>query len=243
MNCAEFDEIVHELDRPARSPVDASLSEAALEHAESCSRCARLLTEVEALNFALHTMAQHDGQEQAPRRLEASLLQAFRQQVASQRPVSVGAPRTASRVRTYGLYAAVAGVAAAALLAVGLTRTWIATDVRHPSVTTVAGTPKVTAPAGPTVLTRRPDRSGDNLPLQQAAASEDATSFYALPYADDDVSLDGGVVIRVSVPRSALVAWGLPVSGMGSAGPIPADLVVGADGTPQAIRLVSETNE
>jgi hypothetical protein len=64
-----------------------------------------------------------------------------------------------------------------------------------------------------------------------------------LPYADDTASLDGGAVIRVSVPRSALVAWGLPVSGMGSAGPIPADLVVSADGTPQAIRLVSETNE
>ena len=55
MKCAEFEEIVHELDRPGTKGNE--LREEALVHAESCGRCGVLLTEVESLDFALAKIA------------------------------------------------------------------------------------------------------------------------------------------------------------------------------------------
>jgi len=63
-----------------------------------------------------------------------------------------------------------------------------------------------------------------------------------LPYADDSIALDGGAIVRVELPRATLASFGLPVAEFGDAQRILADLVVSADGTPQAIRLVSQSN-
>lgn len=255
MNCGEFDEIVHELDRSSQrvaTGIQAPESEAALAHAESCSRCAKLLTEVEALNFGLRDIAKHDAVRKAPPRLEESLLHAFREQAAKQ-PATAIPHGTPGRLKIYGWYAAALGAAAVVLFALGAVRGWIGTGVREPApnpVGTVAETPASTKK--PLVIGHQVVSAGSHtstgasveaVPASQVAASEDATAFYALPYADDTTSLDGGAVIRVSVPRSALVAWGLPVSGMGEAGPVPADLVVSPDGTPEAIRLVSQSSK
>jgi hypothetical protein len=101
--------------------------------------------------------------------------------------------------------------------------------------------------AGPAVATQAPlgatAKAPSNDPSSvELASSEQATDFFPLPYADDSALLDGGAVIRVAMPRSTLASWGFPVSGA-AADRIPAELVVGADGTPQAIRLVAERNE
>lgn len=245
MNCGEFDKIVHELDRLSQTGGaggQSPASEAALAHAESCSRCAKLLTEVEALNFGLRAIAQHDSQQEAPARLEASLLHAFQDRAAKQRGPAVPHATTAG-FKTYGWYAAALAAAAIVLLVLGLVRGWIGTGVRALAPNQVgvaqatADTKKPLTIGHPVVSTAAPQ------PAQSASASDDASAFYALPYADDPTSLDGGAVIRVSVPRSELAGWGLPISGVGGAGPIPADLLVSADGTPQAIRLVSQPNE
>jgi hypothetical protein len=244
MNCTEFDEIVHDLDRPSlagdgerSAGGTGSQSEAALAHAESCSRCARLLTEVEGLNFALRAIASSDAQLAAPVRLQASLLREFRASAQSN-----GNAMAKRRIhRWYGA----AAIAAMALLGLGLMRVRMGLEPR-PTIqnSSTAGTAqapftKTPLPMGNAVI--RPaatqKNGGDNL------GTEDASTFYPLPYADDSASFDGGAVIRVSVPRSALASWGLPVSGIGGSGPIPADVVVSADGTPQAIRLVSESDE
>ncbi|HEX5426157.1 MAG TPA: hypothetical protein VFW94_21590 [Candidatus Acidoferrales bacterium] len=277
MNCAEFDGIVHDLDRrgtgglaggagpaggvgPTRAndgptgdsgaPEGAPVfSEAVLAHAESCSRCARLLTEIEGLNFALHAIAARDAQEQAPVEVEAALLQTFREQAATRNVRATSGWQIGGRLRSYGWYAAVASAAAIVLFAIGLMRGWVGAPPRQPvanptSANAGASTGSTTAPISPE---SKGLESGSSVNSQSAqattTAAEDATAFYALPYADDAASIEGGAVIRVSVPRSALVAWGLPVPGMGGAQPIPADLLVSADGMPQAIRLVSETNE
>ena len=59
-------------------------------------------------------------------------------------------------------------------------------------------------------------------------------SFVPLPYADDPSALDEGTVVRVEMPRAALASFGLPVAAMESDGTVRADLIVSADGTPQA---------
>lgn len=275
MNCAEFDEIVHDLDRrgagglssarPAGAagptprnaattgdnggPEGATVfSDAVLAHAESCSRCARLLTEIEGLNFALHAIAARDAQEQAPAEIEAALLLTFREQAAARNGQAASGRQIARRLRSYGWYAAVASAAAIVLFAIGLMRGWVGTPPLQPvanptSANAGASTGPATAPNLPESQGLETGSSVNSQPAQVPTTAEDATAFYALPYADDAASIEGGAVIRVSVSRSALVAWGLPVPGMGGAQPIPADLLVSADGTPQAIRLVSETNE
>ena len=67
-------------------------------------------------------------------------------------------------------------------------------------------------------------------------------SFQPLPYADDPSTLEDGAVVRVEMPRAALASFGLPVAAMESDDTVRADLIVSADGTPQAIRLVSQNS-
>ncbi|MGH9734954.1 MAG: hypothetical protein ACRD8A_10240 [Candidatus Acidiferrales bacterium] len=267
MNCAEFDESVHDLDRRATAagppgvgvvsnvadgPSGTSaISDAALAHAESCSRCARVLTEIEGLNFALRAIATRDAQEHAPAEVETALLRAFRKQAVTFDPQRESNPQIAGRLRSWGWYAAIAA-AAIVLLAVGLMRGWVGTPpplqpVANPTGTiagTATGSKAPLASEEPAVSPEsRATANASGRAPQAAQATDDATAFYALPYADDVASIEGGAVIRVSLPRSTLAAWGLPIQGLEQAGAIPADLLVSADGTPQAIRLVSSANE
>lgn len=255
MNCAEFDEIVHDLDRSDVEPRPAGgaiLPDTVLAHAESCSRCARLLTELEGLNFALHAIAARDAQEQAPADVETALLRAFREQAAASYLQDERKLQVAGKPRRWAWYAATS--AAVVLLFIGLMRGWIGTAPLQPvenPTNAVAGTSagsKTPLPVGQSIVSPESPAttvtSGAASQVAQAtSATDDPSAFYALPYADDVASVEGGAVIRVSVPRSTLAAWGLPIQGLEQAGAVPADLLVSADGTPQAIRLVSEANE
>src|SRR5580698_8271041 len=106
MDCAQFQEVLHELDRPGTE--GDALCERALAHAEYCSDCAALMTEVESLDFALRQVATESAELQAPPRLETLLLQEFRREKSA----------TASRGVRWQL--AAFAVAAAVLLALGL---------------------------------------------------------------------------------------------------------------------------
>jgi hypothetical protein len=48
--------------------------------------------------------------------------------------------------------------------------------------------------------------------------------------------------VRVTLPRSALPSFGLPITESDGTDRVFADLLVSEDGTPQAIRLVSDAN-
>jgi hypothetical protein len=219
MDCARFEEVLHDLDRKG---TEAALRESALAHAESCDRCAQLMTETEALDFSLRTLTGEDIGLEASSRLEESLRREFRRQKA-----------TASR-RRIGWRLAVLGAAAAAALAVGI---WL----HHAPVPGAksTGTEQAAVQQGASQGTAAQT-------AEQTGASQDnseyATAFVPLPYADDPATLDGGAVVRVELSRSALASLGVPVADAGNTNPIPADIVVSDDGTPQAIRLVSQAS-
>ncbi|HKV04941.1 MAG TPA: hypothetical protein VJO53_07530 [Candidatus Acidoferrales bacterium] len=63
--------------------------------------------------------------------------------------------------------------------------------------------------------------------------------FIRLPYTDDPGALADDAVVRVVLTPAALASLGLPV--IGGEGSVQADLALSEDGTPQAIRLVSQT--
>jgi hypothetical protein len=243
MDCARFAEVLHELDRPGTP--GAALRDAALAHAETCSRCGVLVTEAEALDFALGQLEQETAELQAPPRIEAALLREFR------REKSV----TSSRHLQWQL--AVLGAAAAVVLVIGL---WFhrprpSTPDRAPSVSasTTNRTPSTQAPLdlqrpiAPVVANVQPKDNRTKTPAQIAPTSdadaiEYATAYLPLPYAYDPSGLEGGAVVRVVLPRAALVSYGLPIEGMGVSEQVTADMIVSQDGTPQAIRLVEQAN-
>ena len=228
MTCAQFEEILHDLDRPGTSGL--AMRELALVHAEACSDCALLLIESESLDFGLHTLSLHEDHSQASPQMEAALLGEFRSRQAATRNAAtlMAFPTSISRGRAARWQLAVIGVAAMALVALGISRAKIGVAPNQPVVATGAS-----ASANEQYALESDPR------LNELAGSEDGTAFVSLPYADDVTSLEGGAVVRVVMPRSALASLGLPVSGAVGTDAIPAELIVSADGTPQAIRLVS----
>jgi len=211
MSCIEFGEILHDLDRAGTHAM--ALRERALAHAESCAPCAQLLTEAESLDQALHAIATAEGEQEAPAWVESALLREFR------------IAKSSTRSTNLGRHAAALGIAAAVLLAAGVSihRFGPGTKVAGNGPGSVAG---VSTPA----------------PTNEVAqnVAESASDFVALPYADDPDGTEGGTVVRVELSGAALASLGMPVSLAGSSGSISADLLVSDDGTPQAIRLVSQ---
>jgi hypothetical protein len=236
MDCAAFEKMAHHLYRPA--PAEVSLCEAALAHAEACSRCAALLTEVEWLEFSMRDLARHDANRRVSPRVESALLQEFRRRKAA-------VSRRQLRRRLAAL-----GAAAAFFLFLGLS--WRMHVWRLPPLTNVPVTNGTSAHSQPAVApasapVRAKATSAPAAPARQSAAdepgeSEYADSFVPLPYADESAVDDGGTVVRVLLSRPALASFGLPVDDFASGDQIQADLLVAADGTPEAIRLVSQLN-
>jgi hypothetical protein len=148
------------------------------------------------------------------------------------------------------------GAAAVVLLAVGF---WLhfshaqaptAAVLEQPSASVApspAPLPASENPAQPTApptagsQSVAPGASATVQPAALRAESQSDAEFIRLPYADDPGSLDNATVVRVVLTPATLASFGLPVTGIGSGEPVEADLAVSEDGTPQAVRLVSET--
>lgn len=228
MNCSEFAEIVHELDRPGTLGFGAR--DAAFTHAESCDRCTELLTQSEALDFALHAISQKAAREQAPPRVEAALLNEFRRTTSPSRSLQ-------------NWYIAALGAAAAALLVMGLALHHRITDRRDTTAhSTVSASRPVVAQHVGEIAPAQSAGSEQQLAENETPESDSETPFLPLPYADDAMASEGGTVVRVILSRPALASLGVPVTDIGSGDRIPADIVVSEDGAPQAIRLVADSD-
>ena len=217
IDCPQFEEALPDLDRPGTQ--GSMLREVALAHAESCDHCARLLTESESLDFSLRSMAAHDATRMASPRVEAALLQEFRK----------GKGIAARRRLQWQLSV----LGAAALLAMALGISLHRGIIRFPGAAGGAGTIEQPSASTETAVN---DIAGSD----QLDEADDPTAFTPLPYADDPAALEGGAVVRVVLSPAALASLGFPVADVSDTSEIPADLVVSDDGTPQAIRLVSQ---
>jgi len=231
MDCSQFEELFHDLDRPGT--VGFAERESVLEHAELCSRCAQLLTQAESLDLALSALSAQETDERAPARVENLLREEFRKAHAG-----------SARRRVRWQIAALA-TAAAMLLALGL-------SLRHyERVTAGNGSASHRTPSlPPSIGSRAPEANSsdvDSVATEVAAAdsqssdSDSASAFIPLPFADDSMSTDGGAIVRVVLSRPELASLGLPVTDMSDTDRIPADIIVSEDGAPQAIRLVSQS--
>ncbi len=98
------------------------------------------------------------------------------------------------------------------------------------------------AEASPSAESRRagPARAR-SAPVNRVVASADAADneFVTLPAAQQLPRFESGMVVRVELPASSLPAYGFPIMPDAARTPITADVLVGQDGQPRAIRLVS----
>jgi hypothetical protein len=73
----------------------------------------------------------------------------------------------------------------------------------------------------------------------RAPVAEEVEEFVALPAADRLPGFESGMILRVELPVSSLPAYGLEIVPDAARTPVRADVLVGQDGQPRAIRLIS----
>jgi hypothetical protein len=81
-------------------------------------------------------------------------------------------------------------------------------------------------------------RSVNNLEAPANTDEEITTDFLPLTYGSSLAQMDGGQVVRVELPRSALQSFGLPLNAERAGERVKADVLVGHDGVARAIRFI-----
>jgi hypothetical protein len=196
----------------------------------------------EALTSSLKLLAEEMSSLNAPPELEQKLRDTFRARKVV-RPVW----------RRPAAYWLAAGIAAALLIAVSVIALRLRTEPQPQPVRAeqtappkiekeeprpILETPKTEEEVIAQKPRRRPSRRPANNEVANHVNREIATDFMPLGYLNPATLQDGGQIIRVELPRSTLVNFGLPVNMNRYHEKVKADVVVGADGMAHAIRFV-----
>jgi hypothetical protein len=105
---------------------------------------------------------------------------------------------------------------------------------------TKAGATGVAQVAGPAKHRPLPTKPRRAVPLSPSTeVSADVEEFIALPAADRLPRFESGMIVRVELDVTSLPAFGFPIMPDSGQRPVTADVLVGQDGQPRAIRLVS----
>jgi hypothetical protein len=253
MNCREFEEIVNDLVRAKM--IDAASRAAGMAHVEVCERCASRLADERALSAGLKSLATSDEGKAAPESVEAALLEAFRANASN--PLARRLPVQSRNWPRWALAAAAVLVAFGFIVYSAIQNKpqkdngviTAKTPAPQPSVKPEEQVVKENGEPEPHRGSRAPrPRRGDRLRLTKpfirdsmtsyAKDSEYATDFFPLSYGGDQKPMESGKVIRVQMPRSALITFGMPVNIERADVPVKADLLIGEDGLARAIRFV-----
>lgn len=232
MTCTEFEGRVHDFVR--MELLDVTEREAMLEHAAQCSKCSERMSEAMALAEASQAAAESAPVGEAPARIEATVLAAFREH---------------HRRRSWRLTFewAGAGVTAAVLLAL----LWMMSGGSKPQPTPVQKSAPAASQSGIPLdakVSSNPD-SAETAQAARAAAPAPgeravergtyvASDFVPVPYAGIITPDDPGMVVRVQLTRASLAQLGYPVAEAPGEELISADVLVGEDGWPRGVKLV-----
>jgi hypothetical protein len=192
-----------------------------------------------ALTSSLRLLAEEMEGQGAPPELEQKLREAFRARTA--------ATAAAKSYRPYWLVA----VAAVLLIVIGVVALRLRTDQPRPQIADstvpqqIQEAPKTqelpekeevaVKPAAPR---RRSVRRAPRSEVANHVNREIATDFMPLGYLNPAALQDGGQIVRVELPRSTLVNFGLPVNMDRYNEKVKADVLLGVDGMARAIRFV-----
>lgn len=204
MNCQEF---WNQLSKPPGG--EFGLGAESQAHLRECPLCTAHLARQRELTEGLRCVARDFGGMQAPARVEARLLKAFRAQS--------GLPARSERrvwLAPLAWAAAITMVLAAGLFL----------GVRQP-VAPVAAPAAIASVESPTTV------NGDEAGLE-------ADGFIALPNAETIGPNEAFDLVRVEVPRSAMMEVGIPVSPERASETVEADVILGSDGLVRAVRFM-----
>lgn len=225
MKCAEFSKIVHDLARSqGLSGAEAAIARA---HAEMCPACACRLEEAEELAAILKSVSAESRSLGAPESTESALMVALRGSKSGQ---------SHRWKRRWQPMLGWASAAAVALLLV------FATLGRTPVHRSEPANAAKVGSSGPTVA-RLETTASISATESRNSTVQPMSGFVPVPFAGGFARGDSGVIVRVQVPRAALAELGYPADEMQGQGMVQADLLVGEDGWPRAVRIVKETSE
>ena len=250
MNCQKFESVVSELARGQM--MAAEQRGAALAHSDACEDCAARLRDEEMLTRGLQSLALEMESHEAPAEIETSLLNAFR----ASRVVPIASRRSNAR---YWLTAAIAAMLLIAISVIAFRSTRSVEDPREAARQDQPQEPqeqhqvKDDQQPAPAIVTPedehvaqyvkpkrvRPSNTDrrQNRQVANHVNSEIATDFIPLSYMSAASLQDGGQIVRVELPRSALANFGLPAN-MDRNERVKADVLYGIDGLAHAIRFV-----
>ena len=252
MNCQKFEEIVSDIAR--EQILDASVRSDALAHGDECPSCAVRLEDELAITDRLKNFAGSFDSIGAPASVEAQVLAAFEQLTLREPHAAV-----VSRQRYW-----VAAIAALVLVVFALSivrwrQAVPATEKTDAGLTANAGLPaSPISLSAPAPVTRPNDRNQNSNPPKRTSAIrhnrrdakptvspskpvgniEIATDFLPLSYGATASLAEGGSMVRIDLPRSAMASFGLPVNMDRANERVKADVLLGMDGLAHAIRFV-----
>jgi hypothetical protein len=227
MNCKDFENMIHEV--VSRRVEDKTKQLEALEHAGHCLWCALRLDAETKLTESLQAFAGTLRAQHAPVRVEEELLQAFRETTArAAAPRRRFAGERSWRRLRWGL--AFAATLAAVWILIVL---WPRLLPRSRAIPPQAVNTQL-HPRGQVA----PQARIEHVALDESA-SELTTDFISLGTCDDSQCMDEATLVRVTLPAEALLAFGLaPQNDFAPEGMVLADVALGSDGVPFAIRFV-----
>jgi hypothetical protein len=263
MNCSEVENSFTDIARG----IDANpaMRKHAMLHARSCPQCARILESEQGLSDLLDALKVDMQVEAASSASETALLAEFRRrQDVVQQPLAAVAQRSyLSRwmlvaaaillVFALGLLALRTGRNAPSApdsgLAAGEDNGPAGHDRQEEKVRPEQYKPEEKQLAADKDSGTQPRNKHPRRPYsavskknpvvnQEPVRTEIATEFFPMGGFGDLSDIDGGQVLRVKLPRSALVSFGLPVDPDREDQRVTADVLVGNDGVARAIRFV-----
>ena len=218
MNCASFEEIVHSLVR--YELLDLDLREQAMLHADACAACGARLATAQALADATEFARASLYAEQAPQRVSDEMMAEYRR---------------AHDQRRVGMHVARWALAAAAVVALSFGG-WFAFDHMRTNDREEGPQPERVSKAP----VEASSGNGAASTTQAAAVTPDSNllaDFEPVPFAGDFDPSDPAMIVHVQLTRAALGKLGYDVEKGKGKEVIEADVLVGVDGWPRAVRV------
>ncbi len=248
MNCQEFERAIIEL--ASGGLMDAEWRRNAQTHASACARCAARLEQERTLSARLGAVAAAEARIKTPEHIKQSLRAAFDAGVA---PASM--PKPAFRASKNQLWwgwaaAAVLLLAVTGVLWRGVKSSGWDLNADQPPEASATPTPRP-AEKQPEIKRQenleppaRNDLASAPKPRQREVVpevefDEDATEFFPLTLVAQTEEEETEQIVRVEVPRSTLMMWGLPVNAERAGEMVQADVVISEGGVARAIRIIN----
>jgi hypothetical protein len=225
MRCEEFE--MTGLDTLRDPSLSDETRNRATQHARRCARCSSLAASWYAAQTELSALADSTRDADALAVVENRLLQQFRLKHQSRRD------RRTLQLATWAL-------AAAAVVVISLSawkwHDWRLARAGNSPIST-ASNPAAAEPMNPTSTAQIVDSASVTSPSDNLMASNASDGDFTQLLGSSTQALDDAAIVRVNMPRSSLAALGIPVNEERADDWIQVDLLVGSDGSPQAVRL------